>query len=133
MNRLADLGHFVVALAALAFFSAALRIAPYRRLARWLPRAGTRPAEGWRTRRLHRHVTRAARWTPGASCLPQAMTGYLLLAGRGREALIRIGVKHPPGEAFRAHATLVSGGRVLLGGEGDADTFHPLTDLQPGR
>ena len=65
-------------------------------------------------------VAAASRLVPGANCLTQALAGQLLLARRGRASRIRIGVRPGPNGALLAHAWLLSGSRVLLGG---ADTL----------
>lgn len=125
---------FVVAvMGLLAGLTAALRFLPYSQVARWLPRSGLAPAPPWRKRQVSQAVQRAARWVPGATCLPQAMAGYVILSSRGFESRIRVGVLQEDDAPFRAHAVLLSGDDVLVGGGGDADKFVPLTELRPGR
>lgn len=122
-----------VAMALLTGLAAALRFLPYHRVARWLPPSGPAPAPPWRKRQVSRAIERAAKWVPGATCLPQAMAGYVMLSSRGFESRIRVGVLKEDDAPFRAHAVLLSGDDVLVGGGGDADKFAPLTDLRPGR
>jgi transglutaminase superfamily protein len=60
-------------------------------------------------------VTTAARYVPGATCLPQSVVGRAMLLRAGYPAEIRLGVaKIPPG--FEAHAWVYSDGLVMLGG-----------------
>jgi hypothetical protein len=61
-------------------------------------------------------VTAAARWIPHASCLTQALAGQYLLARRGKASLVRIGVERNTGAELKAHAWLISGNLVVLGG-----------------
>lgn len=124
--------HQIAVAGLLAAFTIGLKILPYKRLARWMPSTAATPAEPWRKRRLLAHMRRAARYTPGATCLPQAMAGYMMLALQGREGRIRIGVARGRDGVFQAHATLVCGVDVVIGGGADYDGFTVLTELRPG-
>lgn len=110
----------------------ALTVWPYQRIAQRLPRSGVAVAPPWRKRQISDAVRRASKLIPGATCLPQAMAGYVLLSNRGLESRIRIGVLQEDGAPFRAHAVLMSGSDVLIGGGGDADKFVIITELRPG-
>jgi transglutaminase superfamily protein len=84
----------------------ALTILPWRLAAHafdWLPAARGRtaplPAEA-----LARAVGRAARYTPGATCLVQALALHGLLARRGHSPILRFGVRRSPSDPFPAHA-----------------------------
>ncbi|HLO77850.1 MAG TPA: lasso peptide biosynthesis B2 protein [Magnetospirillum sp.] len=74
-------------------------------------------------------LTRVADRLPWHStCLVRAMAGSLLLSRRRiRGARIRFGVRKE-GELLSAHAWLMLGSEILLGGEGVPD-FKPLADL----
>ncbi len=61
-------------------------------------------------------ITAAARLVPGASCLTQALAGQYLLARRGKGSFVRIGVEQDTGAQLKAHAWLISGGQIVLGG-----------------
>lgn len=133
----ADGGIRAAALTAFVFLllvglTAALKVMPYNQIARWLPRSGTVTAPAWRKRQVANAVRRAAKLAPVATCLPQAMAGYILLSARGFESRIRVGVLKEDQAAFRAHAVLVSGADVLIGGGGDSGKFVLLTELRPG-
>jgi hypothetical protein len=109
-----------------------LSIIRYRMLARLLPTGGRAHAPGWELRRTAWAVTLAARYVPAASCLTQALAGQTLLALRGYETVVRIGVGTRPEGGIRAHAWLVSGEEVVLGGRAESIAdFKPLLDLQP--
>ncbi|RUU06930.1 lasso peptide biosynthesis B2 protein [Mesorhizobium sp. USDA-HM6] len=75
-------------------------------------------------RRIAWGVAAAARLVPGASCLTQALAGQYLLARQGSASNIRIGVRRDTGAELRAHAWLVSGNHIVLGG-----SIHGFTHL----
>lgn len=69
-----------------------------------------------------------------STCLVRAVAGMLLLKRRGiGGAAIRFGVRKREG-ALEAHAWLLFGGTVLLGGEEAANGYVPLADMtgRPG-
>jgi hypothetical protein len=77
-------------------------------------------------------VSRAAAYVPGASCLTQALAGQYLLSRRGVASSIRLGVNRESGKALSAHAWLISGGYVVLGGESRSmSDFVHLADFGP--
>lgn len=77
------------------------------------------------TRRLTRVADRLP-WT--STCLVRALAGKMLLARRGvRGGAVRFGVAKCDGR-LAAHAWLMFGGAVLIGGE-TAQEFKPLADL----
>ena len=67
-------------------------------------------------RRVAWGVAAAARFVPGASCLTQALAGQYLLARQGSTSNIRIGVERDTGKQLKAHAWLISGNHIVLGG-----------------
>ena len=70
-------------------------------------------------------VTRASRYVPGATCLTQAIAAQKLLTGSGHPSSIRIGVAKDGGIRFQAHAWVISGGQVVIGGE-DVGRYQTL-------
>lgn len=72
-----------------------------------------------------RAVTTASRYIPGASCLTQALAAQALLARSNHQSRIEIGIAKEGG-LFAAHAWLVCGERIVLGGP-DVTGFAPLT------
>lgn len=67
-------------------------------------------------RRVAWGVAAAARYVPGASCLTQALAGQYLLACQGSTSKISIGIERGTGTELKAHAWLVSGRHIVLGG-----------------
>lgn len=67
-------------------------------------------------RRVAWGVAAAARFVPGASCLTQALAGQYLLARQGSASKIRIGIEKDTGAELKAHAWLISGDHIVLGG-----------------
>ncbi len=92
-----------------------LSILGYKRISRHLPAPGRRAAPPAFKRRVRRRITLAARFVPGASCLPQALAGRILLAWRGYSSEIHLGVKAEPSGQIAAHAWLTSGEEIVLG------------------
>lgn len=75
-------------------------------------------------------VERMARFVPHASCLTQALALRYLAAREGEPCSIRIGVKNREGAAFEAHAWVMAGGDVIIGGKKErVEEFTPLIDL----
>ena len=68
----------------------------------------------------------AARLVPYASCLTQALSGQYLLARQGNASKIRIGIERDTGTQLKAHAWLMSGDQIVLGGS--IDRFAHLVD-----
>jgi hypothetical protein len=108
---------------------------PFRVTAGWLggtaapsQRRASAQHETDRARYVARHVARLARRVPWrATCLVQAVAGYLLLKRRGIAATIRFGVNKSDA-GLAAHAWLIVGDQIVLGGEAAPD-FRPLADL----
>jgi hypothetical protein len=63
---------------------------------------------------------------PVDSCLPRALVAKRMLGARGIRAEVRIGVRPAPGGELDAHAWLVHGGRVILGGGTALDGYTAL-------
>src|SRR2546428_7038979 len=108
-----------------------LRLLPFGRLRDLLdrlsrPRHGLRPRARLSAARIARVVERVSRVVPGArSSLVQALAAQGLLARRGHEAGLRIGVARPLDGSLEAHAWVEGEGAVLLGGQ-PAPHFTPL-------
>jgi len=77
-------------------------------------------------RRIAWGVAAAARLVPRASCLTQALSGQYLLARQGNASRIRIGIERHTGTELKAHAWLMSGNHIVLGGS--VDGFAHLLD-----
>lgn len=61
-------------------------------------------------------VRAVSRCVPAATCLTQAMAAQLLLARSGHLSKVQIGVAKDDHSRFEAHAWLVHGDDILLGG-----------------
>jgi hypothetical protein len=67
-----------------------------------------------------------------SDCLIQAIAAQNWLMAHGRASEIQIGVEHPVGGEFGAHAWLLCDGEVVTGG--DIDRYQVLlSDSPPGR
>lgn len=87
--------------------------------------------------RLAWAVEVASRGIPGTTCLCRALSLQRLLANNGHGSELRIGVEKD-NDLFGAHAWLVHGGQVLIGGSqlGKYEllvAWHSDTDLSEGR
>ncbi|HTV05275.1 MAG TPA: lasso peptide biosynthesis B2 protein [Acidobacteriaceae bacterium] len=77
-------------------------------------------------------IVRALGYTWHASCLTQALAGWIILTRHGTESRVRIGVSSPEKHGFKAHAWLEAGGRVILGDSADEpglDSYHVIWTL----
>jgi Transglutaminase-like superfamily len=124
----ADRTLFVIALLAIASVRLGLWLTSFRRVRRSLtriarPTASLDPTPG-EVDRIGWAVRSAARFVPGATCLPQALAAETILRRRGHPADVRLGVKRGDG-GVEAHAWVESYGRVIVG-DGDLDRFEPL-------
>ena len=86
----------------------------------------SRPASIGELRRVAWGVAAAARVVPHASCLTQALSGQYILARQGNASKIRIGIERDTGTQLKAHAWLMSGNHIVLGGS--IDRFTHLVD-----
>jgi hypothetical protein len=88
---------------------------------RWaLDATSSRRAEDGRVdpqsiRRVGWAIDRAARCVPDATCLVRALAAEWLLKRLGQPGEVRIGVSRSTEGDLRAHAWLVSDGRIVLG------------------
>lgn len=105
---------FLRAFVAVIAAKLALTLFSYNRVEPWMRRRlkpSNRPLTpaqiGWA-------VEKAGALVPGASCLPRAIAAQWLLATSGHEAKLTIGIAQSG--AFAAHAWVMSGGAVVVGG-----------------
>lgn len=70
-------------------------------------------------------IQRAAVRTPGATCLVQAIAGWLMLRRRGLSSSVKIGVQKDE-HAFAVHAWLCVDGEVCIGGIDSTRSFQTL-------
>lgn len=64
--------------------------------------------------RINLMIMMAARYVPRATCLVQALAGYILFSKYGYNTIIKIGVLNQDG-VFEAHAWLEHEGNIVLG------------------
>lgn len=85
------------------------------------------PAGDGLARRTAWSIDAAARLVPKATCLVRAMAARRLLALKARSSTIRIGVRGGAAGDFEAHAWLVSGDVIVVGGsETELRGFSPI-------
>ena len=78
-------------------------------------------------RRIAWSVDQAARFVMHPTCLVRAMAGQRMLALKGHGSEIRVGVRKAADKPFDAHAWLISGDEIVLGGTQDElGEFSPL-------
>lgn len=83
------------------------------------------------SRRVEWAIYAASRLVPRATCLIQARAGQRLLAWRGCGSEIIVGARRGEDGALKAHAWLVSGDLLVLGGrQEDLARFQPLLGVQ---
>lgn len=68
------------------------------------------------------------RLMPTRPCLTQALAGRLLLARKGIDASLHIGVTKSEGE-LQAHAWLEQDGTIIIGGAQSREVYHPFPAL----
>lgn len=73
-------------------------------------------------------IRAAGRRTPRSTCLVEALAAQLLLAQRGQQSDLRVGVARNASNEFAAHAWLEVGGKVVVGGATDMK-YSPLPDF----
>lgn len=90
-------------------------------------RATKGPAPAALARRVSRCIAIACRAVPRATCLVRAMAAQTVLALRGYESDIHVGVARERDAAFAAHAWLTSGSLIVTGDEnGESRRFAPI-------
>ena len=107
---------------ALAAMRVALWALSLRKVQKLIGRAAGRPllpdVHRRSAERIAWAVQTAARYVPGATCLPQALTTHLMLLRNGHCAHVRIGVTITDERCLQGHAWVeAEGGRVVAGGD----------------
>jgi hypothetical protein len=78
-----------------------------------------------RVREVREAVGRASLRVPRATCLVQAIAGWIMLQRSGIRVVVRIGVQKDS-FGFSAHAWLSMGEETIIGGESSASRFSTL-------
>jgi hypothetical protein len=111
------------------FLVAAVRtglfLASFRTVQRLTARTRRRAARVHSVGRCAWAIRSASRYVPGATCLTQALAAQVLLAESGYDSRIEIGVRKDEHRRFRAHAWVVCGQEIVIGGA-EAYRFVPL-------
>ena len=107
----------------------ALWMLPFRWIRKSVASIGVNPAARWKLRpdRVAWAISLASRYVPRATCLTQALAASVLLHRAGLEHQLQIGVSRERG--FAAHAWVVCGDSVLVGGSGTASLYAPILTL----
>lgn len=96
-------------------------------------RCGDAPAPPHLVARVRSGVAWASRYVPHATCLTQAVACRYLLARQGYATTLRIGVRRDKDQTFAAHAWLLNGEEVVIGGDSaELQTYARLADFQTG-
>lgn len=103
-----------------------LFLLPFRTIQRLAARARRRARPIHSVGRCVWAVRASSRYVPGATCLTQALAAQVLLAESGFDSRIEIGVTKDEQRRFRAHAWVVCGEEIVIGGA-EADRYVPLT------
>jgi hypothetical protein len=107
-----------------------LTFASHRLVLRFMPRGRTQLGHPALVMRVANAVSSVARLVPDASCLTQALSVQFILACRGYASELNIGVKRGSDNAVEAHAWLVNGEWIAIGGTPDEIAeYVPLTKL----
>jgi hypothetical protein len=120
------------AIALLAAVRIAVWLLPYQRVMRLVKNSSMRRSVHGKCtpREVAWAVRLASRYVPGATCLPQALTTYILLGRYGNPSCLRIGVAAAP--KFEAHAWVECEGNVVIGGWESLDQFTSILTLKTG-
>jgi hypothetical protein len=83
--------------------------------------------------RIEWAIRTAARYLPGATCLPQALAAQYMLTCAGHPAMLHIGFAAPKGDKLAGHAWVECDGAIVLDGGGRVRCVTlPGLDAQPG-
>jgi hypothetical protein len=102
-----------------------LSVLPFRILQRFAQRESGKSNTAHSARQYVWAVRAVSRHVPGATCLTQALAAQALLARSGHKSRIEIGVRKDEQQGFLAHAWVVCGDQIVIGGT-EADGYRPL-------
>ncbi|MCD4687649.1 MAG: lasso peptide biosynthesis B2 protein [Anaerolineae bacterium] len=127
-------GVLLRASALLVCFNLSLRLFPFRitrPLVTRLAQPPRRPPARSTTPEYVRWATNSAGRKLRATCLPKALTAYVLLRRAGHAAVLRIGVYQEEAGTLTAHAWVRHNDTIIVGEVDDLTRFVPLPDLWP--
>jgi hypothetical protein len=120
------------ALAMLTLVRLGLSVFGHKRIRPWVARLASRDGAAVPSPMVCGSVSRMARFIPRATCLTQAVAAQAMLARRGDRTLVSVGVRTGNLGNAEAHAWLVRGGEVLLGGSAEEiSSYRPLIAFDP--
>jgi hypothetical protein len=108
-----------------------LWVLPFRVMQQFAFRARKKQATVYSVEQFVWAVRAVSRRVPGATCLTQALAAQVLLSRAGHSSRVEIGVAKDEKHQFQAHAWLVLGDRVLIGGAG-LERYTPLVAWEEG-
>jgi hypothetical protein len=108
-----------------------LWVLPFRVVQRFTFRAREKKQSRYSVEQFIWAVRATSRFVPRATCLTQAMAAQTLLSRAGYNPQVKIGVAKNEKKLFEAHAWLVLGGEVLIGGM-EVERYTALTVLEEG-
>lgn len=120
----------IEAIALLTVVRLGLWVLPFRALWRLIVGMAKGLAAGRRasgnSERITWAVSVGSLYIPGATCLTQALTAYVLFARRGYPAQLRIGVAKDERGLLEAHAWVENEGKIVIGGGSDLSRYSLL-------
>jgi hypothetical protein len=108
-----------------------LWVLPFRVMQRFTFKARKKKRTQYSIEQFVWAVRATSRYVPRATCLTQAMAAQTLLSRAGYNPQVKIGVAKNEKKLFEAHAWLVLGDQVLIGGM-EVERYTALTVLGEG-
>ncbi len=108
-----------------------LWVLPFRVVQRFTFRAREKKRSRYSVEQFIWAVRATSRYVPRATCLTQAIAAQILLMRAGYDPQVKIGVAKNEKKLFEAHAWLVLGDKVLIGGM-EVERYTALTVLEEG-
>jgi hypothetical protein len=136
-NSLSDQRLLIKALALVCCIRLGLWLLPFRLLKDKVEKIAARvnsvsphPQDFRMVRKVASCVRRVSRYVPASTCLAQALATQVLLARRGQNTKLRIGVIKSCDGELRAHAWLESDGKIIIGRVRDLRNYTVLNRLE---
>jgi hypothetical protein len=108
-----------------------LWVLPFRAVQRFAFKARAKKQSRYSVEQFIWAVRATSRCVPRATCLTQALAAQTLLSRAGYNPQVKIGVAKNEKKLFEAHAWLVLGDDVLIGGT-EVERYTALTVLEEG-
>ncbi len=98
-----------------------------------LPDAVASSLDFWAARRVGKAIGLVSYLVPFASCLTQAQACQIVLARRGIQSVMFLGVRASGTSGLKAHAWLTVNGRLITGAGPDLARFRVIASFGPTR